>query len=89
MEKQRYSKDKLEEMVLAMLYLRTFQGERGLRAWKSMDWDAMDRLYEKGLISNPKNLSSSIEWTDKGLKRAKASFEEYLGDGATTHRADQ
>jgi len=44
-----YDKDKVDEMVLALLYLTMFdEDEYGARAWKSHDWDAMDareRLY--------------------------------------------
>jgi len=42
--------DKIDESVLALLYLTLHDGSR---AWKSFDWDAMNRLHEKGLISNP------------------------------------
>jgi hypothetical protein len=33
------------------MYLTLHDG----RAWKTFDWDATDRLYEKGLIENPRN----------------------------------
>jgi Domain of unknown function (DUF6429) len=42
--------DKIDDVVLALLYLGLHDGAR---AWKSFDWDAMDRLHEKGYISNP------------------------------------
>ncbi|MFG1394791.1 DUF6429 family protein [Xanthobacter agilis] len=35
---------------LALLFLSL---DRDGRAWKSFDWDAMNRLYEKGYIGNP------------------------------------
>jgi hypothetical protein len=35
---------------LALLYLGLHDDHR---AWKSFDWDALDRLHDKGLISNP------------------------------------
>ncbi|HEX2529417.1 MAG TPA: DUF6429 family protein [Geminicoccus sp.] len=42
--------DRMDEAVLALLYL-------GLhacwRAWKGFDWAAMDRLHQKGIISDP------------------------------------
>ncbi len=47
-----YDKDKVDEMVLALLHLTMH--DRGTRAWKGMDWDAMDRLHDKGYIGNPK-----------------------------------
>jgi hypothetical protein len=42
-----YDKDKVDEMVLALLYLTTFNDGPGRRAWKGHDWDAMDRLCPK------------------------------------------
>jgi len=51
-----FDKDKVDEMTLALLYLVICHREKGFgaRAWKSFDWDTMDRLHEKGLISDPK-----------------------------------
>ncbi len=44
-----YDKDKVDEMVLALLYLTMFDEDQyGARACKSHDWDAMDRLHERG-----------------------------------------
>ena len=63
-----YDKDKVDEMVLALLYLTSFQDKYALRAWKSMDWDAMDRLHEKGYISNPKGKAKSVVLTAEGEK---------------------
>ena len=48
-----YDKDKVDEMVLALQYLTTH--DQGTRAWKGLDWDAMDRLHDKGDIGNPKS----------------------------------
>jgi hypothetical protein len=39
-----YDEDKVDEMVLALLYL-TLHGNG--RAWKGHDWDAMERLHKK------------------------------------------
>ena len=47
-----YDKDKVDETVLALLYLTIH--DQGTRAWKGMDWDAMDRLHDKGYIGDPK-----------------------------------
>ncbi len=54
--------DKIDEMVLALLYL-TLHEDR--RAWKSFDWDALNRLFEKGLIENPRNKNKSVVFTDE------------------------
>ena len=44
-----YDPDKVDEMVLALLYLTISEaGDWGARKWKSHDWDAMDRLHAMG-----------------------------------------
>ena len=68
--------DRIDEAVLALLYLG-LHDER--RAWKGFDWDAMDRLHEKGFISNPASKAKSIVFTEEGLKRAEALFEALFG----------
>ena len=42
--------ERIDEAVLALLLLGLHDGNR---VWKSFDWDAMDRLHKKGLISDP------------------------------------
>jgi hypothetical protein len=48
----------------------------GRRAWKSFDWDALDRLHAKGLISDPVGKAKSVVFTDEGLERARSLFHE-------------
>ena len=47
----------------------------GCRAWKSFDWDATDRLYQKGLIFDPANKTKSVVLTDEGLQKAEELFK--------------
>src|SRR3954463_6641736 len=42
--------DKIDDAVLTLLYLTLHDH---WRAWKGFDWDALNRLYEKGLIGDP------------------------------------
>lgn len=75
-----YDKDKVDEMVLALLYLTMFdEGQYGARAWKSHDWDAMDRLHAKGYISDPKSKAKSVVLTEEGARRARELFERHFG----------
>jgi Mn-dependent DtxR family transcriptional regulator len=50
----------------------------GGRAWKSFDWDAMNRLHEKGLIENPVGKAKSILFTEEGLKEAERLFQKHF-----------
>lgn len=50
-----YDTDKIDEHTLTLLHLVVRARHEGLgaRAWKGFDWDTMNRLHEKGYISNP------------------------------------
>lgn len=71
-----YDRAKVDEMVLALLWL-TLDGDG--RAWKSHDWDAMDRLHEQGYISNPKSKAKSVLLTEEGEQRARELFARHFG----------
>ena len=73
---------RIDEAVLALLYLGIHERHRtmpGARAWKSLDWDAMDRLYGKGLISDPATKARSVLLTEEGLREAEAAFRRLFG----------
>ncbi|QWA09012.1 hypothetical protein GTU79_16055 [Sodalis ligni] len=65
----------MDEAVLALLYLTLHDYDR---AWKGHDWDAMDRLYERGFICNPANKTKSVVFTEEGLRESKRLFERYF-----------
>ena len=73
-----YNEDKIDEMVLALLYLTSFKEKIAVRAWKGMDWEAMNRLHEKGLISNPKSKSKSVILSEEGVKRSEELFKKHF-----------
>ena len=75
-----YNKDKVDEMALALLYLTSFEEKGyGLRAWKGMDWEVMNRLHEKGYIGNPKSKAKSVHLTEEGSRLSQALFEKHYG----------
>ena len=74
-----YDKDKVDDMVLALMYLGMFSERSVQRAWKSFDWDALDRLHEKGYISNPKSAAKSVAVSDSGAKLAESLFKKHFG----------
>ena len=63
--------EKVDDAVLALLWLTLHDGSR---AWKSFDWDTMDRLHAKGMIEDPANRSKSVVLTEEGLSRAEELF---------------
>jgi hypothetical protein len=68
--------DRIDDAILALLYLGLHDGER---VWKTFDWDAMNRLHAKGLISDPVGKGKSVALSERGLEESgrllKALFE--------------
>ena len=73
-----FDKDKVDEAALALLYLTTFNDGYGLRAWKGMDWGAMDRLHKKGYIGNPKSKAKSVTLTEEGARLSEELFRKHF-----------
>ena len=61
----------VDDAVLALLHLTLHDGNR---AWKSFDWDALNRLHERGLIGDPINKTKSVVLTDEGLRASERLF---------------
>jgi hypothetical protein len=66
-----FDTDKIDDAVLALLYLTLHDG---WRAWKGFDWEALGRLYEKGMIGDPVGKVKSVVFTDEGLQRSQELF---------------
>jgi hypothetical protein len=64
--------DRIDDAVLALLYLG-LHGE--FRAWKGFDWEAMNRLHEKGMISDPVGKAKSVVFTEEGQQRSEDLFK--------------
>ena len=75
-----FDEDKIDEYTLALLYLVAHERheELGARAWKGFDWDTLNRLYEKGYISNPVGKSKSVVMSEEGFLRSKELFERHF-----------
>jgi hypothetical protein len=65
--------EKIDRTVLALLHLTLHEKNR---AWKSFDWDVMDRLHRKGYIFDPVNKAKSVALTDEGLRESERLFTE-------------
>ena len=70
--------DKIDRAVLALLYLGLHDADR---AWKGFDWDAMNRLHEKGFISDPRGKAKSVVFTEAGLIEAQRLLQELFSSG--------
>ncbi len=65
--------DAIDEAVLALLYLTVHDHNR---AWKSFDWEALNRLHERGFLANPVNKAKSVILTDEGLSQSERIFKQ-------------
>ncbi len=72
--------DKIDEAVLALLWLTRCDTSR---AWKGHDWDAMNRLYEKGMIDNPRSKNKAVGFTNEGLAQSERLFRKLFGKPAS------
>ena len=77
------AEEALHDMILALIYLTRFK-ETGrfksenelFRAWKSYDWDTLDKLNEEGLIID-RHGNKSLYLTEEGEQKAKEILEKY------------
>ena len=76
------NKEKLAEVALALLWLSSHGQEHDMRAWKGLDWDVTDLLFEKGWIDDPKNKSKSVSLTDKGTELSEKYFSKFFSENS-------
>jgi hypothetical protein len=74
-----YDVDRVDEMVLALLYLTTSRDQYGTRAWKGIDSFTLDRLQAKGWVGDPRSKTPTISLTAEGEKLSKELFAKYFG----------
>lgn len=72
-----FDESKIDDAVLALLYVTL--NPKDHRTWKSHDWDAMDRLHQNGLISDPATKAKSVLLTEEGEAKAKALAQKLFG----------
>ena len=51
----------------------------GYGTWKGFDRDAMNRLHEKGMISDPVGKAKSVVFTEEGLRESERLFHKLFG----------
>ena len=68
--------NKLAEAAIAILSLTLHDNGR---VWKSLDWDLMDLLEEKGWIVEARSKAKSVVLTEDGERLAKEFLQRYFG----------
>ena len=72
-------REKLSQAALAILGLTAFDDHEVVRAWKGMDWDLLDALFEKGWIADPKGKAKSVVLTADGARLAQEFLRKHFG----------
>jgi len=68
--------DKLAECALALLSLTLHKG----RVWKSLDWDLMNLLHQKGWIDDPISKNKSVLLTEDGERLAEVFLLKHFSE---------
>jgi hypothetical protein len=74
-----YDEEKVDQATLALMWLVTESDKYGSRAWKGFDWDTLNRLHEKGLISDPKRKAKSIALSEEAVELSETLFKRLFG----------
>ncbi len=69
----------VDEAALAIMLLGL---QEGWRSWKGCDWGILNRLHEMGFITDPKNKTKSVLFTEEGLEQSQRLFEKLFGHQA-------
>jgi hypothetical protein len=80
--------EKVDEAVLALLYLTTFKDKPCWRAWKGHNWDSLDRLHQKGYISDPATKAKSVVLTRRARRSRKFSLRNTLRNESWKNSGD-
>ncbi|HYL89809.1 MAG TPA: DUF6429 family protein, partial [Burkholderiales bacterium] len=73
------SEERIEETVLALLYVCSVCEDGARRSWKTYDWGVTEHLFEKGLIDNPRSNRKSVLLTPEGEALGKVLAEKLFG----------
>src|SRR3989442_1283018 len=69
---------KVEEMTLALMHLTSFDEHGAVRTWKGHDWEVLNRLHERGWISNPVSKAKAVALTEEGARLSNELFEKHF-----------
>ena len=69
---------RVEELTLALMHLTAFEEHGAVRSWKGHSWEVLNRLHERGWISNPVSKAKSVILTEDGANRSREMFEKHF-----------
>ena len=73
-----YDREKVDEMVLALLYLTGSPVTEGARAWKGLPLEVLNNLVQKGYISDNNSKTPILTLSAEGARLSKELFFKYF-----------
>lgn len=73
-----YDREKVDEMVLALLYLTSSPVTEGARAWKGLPLEVLNNLVQKGYISDNNSKTPILTLSAEGARLSKELFFKYF-----------
>jgi hypothetical protein len=70
--------DKIDNAAIALLSLTL---DSHGRAWKQLDFEITNSLYQKGFICDPVNKNKSIVFTEEGIAKAEQMIKLLFSKG--------
>ncbi len=71
--------ERVDQAALALMLLGVHDG---WRSWKGFDWDVLNRLHERGYITNPRSKAKSVVFTAEGIEESQRLFETLFLKGS-------
>jgi hypothetical protein len=73
-----YDREKVNEIVLALLYLTSSPVTEGARAWKGLPLEVLNNLVQKGYISDNNSKTPILTLSAEGARLSKELFFKYF-----------
>jgi Domain of unknown function (DUF6429) len=64
--------ERVDQAALALMLLGVHDG---WRSWKGFDWGVLNRLHERGFITDPRSKAKSVVFTAEGIEESQRLFE--------------
>ena len=76
--KMEYDREKVDEVVLALLFLTSSPIEDGARAWKGLPLEVLNNLVQKGYVNEINSKTPILSLSAEGARLSKDLFYKYF-----------
>jgi hypothetical protein len=71
--------EKVDEVTLVLMQLTIFEEHGVIRSWKGYDSDVLNRLHDRGWISNPVSKAKSVILSEDARRHSEQLFLKHFG----------